>query len=167
MFSYISGMNKVCCSCKKSKLVNEFYKDKTTYDGFGGKCKKCAKASTKQWQKENPKKARLIELNTRDKQNKIFGYGVYTFIHLPTQKYYIGEGWLFDRHKNHISKLKSNTHTSTKLQHYYNQYPNLNEWQFKTIKKWKTQTLKGRKLETKLIQEGLKNNPSTILNKKI
>ena len=158
---------KRCCSCKENKSLSMFYKDKTTHDGLCGKCKDCAKISTRKWQKENPKKARLIELKTRDRQNKKFGYGVYIFSHIPTKKYYIGEGWLFDRKKNHISKLKTNTSTMAGLQTYFNQYPNINEWDFSVIKKWKTPNPQGKTLEKKLIQEGFDNNPSLVLNKKL
>ena len=32
---------KKCCSCKEEKDVSDFYKDKTSKDGFTSSCKKC------------------------------------------------------------------------------------------------------------------------------
>ena len=41
--------SKICYRCKQSKLYSEFYVSLGTFDGYDGKCKKCAEA----YQKEN------------------------------------------------------------------------------------------------------------------
>ncbi len=36
---------KTCCTCKETKTVSEFNKDKNTKDGYAWRCRDCAKAS--------------------------------------------------------------------------------------------------------------------------
>ena len=160
---YIDGIIKQCCDCKEIKPINEFGKDKTSKDGANGKCKICGKISARKWQLDNPTKSRKIELNTYARQIK-HGYGVYSYTHQPTQKFYIGEGWLYHRERKHIYlNIKGNSN-SAGFQKYWNLYPNVEEWKFKVIKKWSKKTPKGRELEKKLISEGKINNPALILN---
>lgn len=44
---------KVCCSCKSSKPVSEFYKNKLTKDGLYRRCKSCHATSVRSWQEKN------------------------------------------------------------------------------------------------------------------
>jgi len=55
MISILS--RKRCSKCKVWKDNKEFYKDKYEPDGLTKKCKVCAKAATRKWEKNNPNKA--------------------------------------------------------------------------------------------------------------
>ncbi len=69
---------KVCCICKESKSLDEFYKNKSQKDGLCGSCKICDKQSTKKWVKTNPERhientKKWIKNNPerhKEKQNK-------------------------------------------------------------------------------------------------
>jgi len=50
---------KKCTSCKEIKGYSEFYKNKSTEDGFRPDCKKCANISSKKWNGNNREKVRL------------------------------------------------------------------------------------------------------------
>lgn len=49
---------KLCCTCKQELPLEQFYKDKTSNDGLGYKCKFCVKQynkqQNKQWRQDNP-----------------------------------------------------------------------------------------------------------------
>ena len=98
-------------------------------------------------------KKELVREEDRRSQQKE-GYGVYGIIHHPTKSIYIGEGWIHNRKYSHFSKLKGDYHTSPKLQSLFNKYPNIDEWEWKIIKKWDYKNQKeGRELENSLILE--------------
>tara|TARA_R110001606_G_C15064969_1_gene615261 strand:- start:47 stop:544 length:498 start_codon:yes stop_codon:yes gene_type:complete len=164
---------KRCIKCNIEKTLTEFNKNKTNKDGLQYMCNKCWKeyrkkrsGITKTYQKNRRiLKKKLVEEEDRLKQTKE-GYGVYTLTHLPTQTYYVGEGWIHNRRHTHFSKLESNTSTSTNLQLYFNQYPNVDDWEFKVIKKWDFYNKEeGKGLETDLIIEGRNNN--SVLNMRL
>jgi 5-methylcytosine-specific restriction endonuclease McrA len=46
---------KKCPECKQIKPEEEFYKNKSKYDGLQSYCKKCIKIKTSQWNKANPR----------------------------------------------------------------------------------------------------------------
>jgi len=48
--------NKMCTCCKKTKDVCEFYRSKSTKDGFHCYCKPCNLSFSKKWRMENPEK---------------------------------------------------------------------------------------------------------------
>ena len=50
---------KTCKQCKKSLPLSAFYKNKSSSDGHGTRCKPCDKAKVKQWQKDNPEKTKI------------------------------------------------------------------------------------------------------------
>lgn len=45
---------RICSKCKKEKSLSEFYKDKSSKDGYCCWCKKCKDKSTKKFRKKNP-----------------------------------------------------------------------------------------------------------------
>lgn len=47
---------KICYLCKNGLSLNEFYKNNKSKDGYQHRCKKCAKETVSNWQKQNPKK---------------------------------------------------------------------------------------------------------------
>jgi len=49
---------KTCSSCKESKTLDSFYKQKTGKDGLRAICKLCEKEIKSTWNKENPGKRR-------------------------------------------------------------------------------------------------------------
>tara|TARA_R110002153_G_scaffold7922_1_gene34960 strand:+ start:221 stop:790 length:570 start_codon:yes stop_codon:yes gene_type:complete len=49
---------KVCNTCKESKSLDEFHKDKARKDGKQRKCKICNKLVAKKWAKNNPERCR-------------------------------------------------------------------------------------------------------------
>ncbi len=49
---------KKCCMCKEVKLFDNFYKDKSKVHGLTSRCKDCTKKAVKEWQKQNPQKAK-------------------------------------------------------------------------------------------------------------
>ncbi len=183
-------MEKVCNTCKISKPLSEFTKLKIAKDGLQYKCKSCQKdyrednkENHKQYLidnkehiekvrveycKNNRKHIRKVANKYQKELHQSKGYGVYLFLHIPTQKYYIGEGWLFDRKKHHLSYLKKGKSQHSGIQNLINSYPNIDEWGFKVIKKWDFYNKKeGRRLENTIIKEGFNNNPSQILNIKV
>lgn len=48
---------KKCCTCKAHKPLDEFYRDRSTYDQLTARCKDCSKAHTKRMSKQSPKRA--------------------------------------------------------------------------------------------------------------
>lgn len=50
---------KKCSKCGEVKVVAEFYKDRGKGDGLHCYCKSCDRASSRDWQKNNPEKERV------------------------------------------------------------------------------------------------------------
>ena len=180
---------KKCRECKKEKLITEFNKLKTAKDGLQYMCRSCQKdyreankEAHKLWLKENKehikkvhskylkknsKKVKQDAINYMAKLDMSEGYGVYFLTHLPTQKYYIGEGKLHMRKTCHFNRLKRGVNNSKGLQEHFNQYPNIEEWEFKVIYKFDDYNkVEGLELEKFIIQESVEKYPSLILNKK-
>lgn len=44
---------KTCYQCKQSKLISDFYKDKSRFDGLQSKCKSCLNEYNATWSKKN------------------------------------------------------------------------------------------------------------------
>ena len=44
---------KTCCRCKEPKEVSDFYKNKSTKDGFSHECKKCIKSCQDKYREKN------------------------------------------------------------------------------------------------------------------
>lgn len=72
---------KVCCTCKRELLFNEFNKNKSCIDGLSRMCRSCTKQNgrkyyqdnrehmkerTRKWRKENPEKMKEYRLNNLD-----------------------------------------------------------------------------------------------------
>ena len=111
-------------------------------------------------------KESINEMNL--KFNRSEGYGVYMLFHKPTQHYYIGEGLLYVRRLGHFSKLKRGVNEYGNIQKIYNKYPNVDEWEFKVLKKWEHMNKdEGLYFERLLINESIRNNPKKLLNKNI
>ena len=181
---------KKCNKCNIEKLITEFNKLKTAKDGLQYMCRSCQKdyrednkenhkqylinnkehiekVRVEYW-KNNIKHIRKVANKYQKELHQSEGYGVYLFFHIPTQKYYIGEGWLFDRKKHHLSYLKKGKSQHSGIQNLINPYPNIDEWGFKVIKKWDFYNKKeGRRLEKEMINERLDNNSAQILNIKV
>jgi hypothetical protein len=162
-FMYIVDVGKICIQCNDNKLLSEFSKLKNSIDGLQYTCKSCQHIQQKEWYQKNKLKH---DLNNQ-KERRSEGYGVYILTHIPTQTYYIGEGWIHNRRKGNFSQLKKGRSSCGGLQRFFNNHPNIDEWEFKVIKKWKNKTPKGRELESNLITKGKINNPELILNIKI
>ncbi len=162
---------KKCNECKEYKSLDAFNNSKKEKDGKQYKCKACTKKLSPKWNKlydeRNPNKRVEGNKYYNEYFKMVEGYGVYMLIHIPTQKYYIGEGQLYDRRNNHIAKLKNGKHKSPNVQNHYNEDPCVEDWEFRVIKKWDTHNKKeGRKLESKLINWGFDNVPKEILNER-
>ena len=153
---------KHCNTCNTSKPLSEFYKSKATKDGLQAKCKECVKQHDKQYNQDNKE-----DITEYQRQLNISeGYGVYTLTHLPTQCYYVGEGQIYDRRNNHFNKLQRGVNPHGFIQEHYNKHPNIDDWEFKVIKKWDEVNKDiGKKVENKLIKWGFENVPNKILNK--
>ena len=55
-------MTKTCYKCKKTKLIDRFYKKSSNKtDMLSGRCKKCDNALKTAWRKNNPKKVKAYE----------------------------------------------------------------------------------------------------------
>jgi 5-methylcytosine-specific restriction endonuclease McrA len=68
---------KKCPTCRKSKPISEFYKDKSRKDNLTPRCKECHDKSVKKWQTKNAEKLRETSLKwkhthreQRNEQNK-------------------------------------------------------------------------------------------------
>ena len=57
---YLSAMEKKCSSCKKTKPISEFYKNRTTHDGHDNICRECRRSLYQ------PRKARTHRLAIED-----------------------------------------------------------------------------------------------------
>lgn len=47
---------KICNTCKVSKPLSEYHKDRKAADGYSYRCKSCAKEASKKWKLENPER---------------------------------------------------------------------------------------------------------------
>lgn len=56
-------MNKTCRTCKNTKNINEFYKDKRYSDGHINNCKCCERVRTHKYRKQNPHKVSSTNAN--------------------------------------------------------------------------------------------------------
>lgn len=149
---------KKCYKCNVEKPFSEFNKDKHYEDNLHHRCKECTyEYNRKNYLTNNQKKRVKIH-------QKSDGYGVYMIIHKPTQCYYIGKGWLYNRKVTHFSKLRGGKSDYGSLQKLYDENPNIENFEFKVIKSWKHKNPKGREIEDKLIREGFSNNSVKILN---
>ena len=76
---------KRCKECKKEKEKEKFWKDKRCLDGYQSYCKDCCKKQkrksylknpakyrqqVREWRKNNPKKEKLADINSRGKLRK-------------------------------------------------------------------------------------------------
>ena len=190
----IGSTMKKCYKCSKNKDLTEFYKDKSRWDGKKPLCKECSTIDILQYNKTHKEEQKIYDLmyniknkelkrqkwkinyqNNKEvlkklsyKKNKCKGYGVYMLFHKPTQYYYIGEGWLYVRRMGHFSTLKRGVNGWGHIQKIYNKYPNVDEWEFKVLKKWEHMNKdEGLYFERLLINEGIRNNPKKLLNKNI
>ena len=174
---YIGGM-KHCNKRNTSKPLSEFSKSKATKDGLQTKCKECEKQYLKQNYQDN-KESRLENQNQYNQDNKESkneynlklnmseGYGVYTLTHLPTQCYYVGEGQIYSRRAVHFSTLKGGCNPYGLLQEHYDKHPNIEDWEFKVIRKFEDYDKEtGRELEAFVIEESREKYPTLILNTK-
>ena len=59
-------MNKKCNKCSVDKNIDNFHKDKKTYDGYYSVCKECRKIESKIYYKNN-----LIKEKKRHKRKKM------------------------------------------------------------------------------------------------
>ena len=153
---------KKCYKCNVEKPLSEFNKDKHYKDNLHHRCRECTyEYNRKNYLTNNQKKkVRILQ--------KSEGYGVYMIIHKPTQCYYIGEGWLYDRKITHFSKLRRGKSDYGSLQRFFNKHPNIENFQFEVIRKWGNQNkVEGKKIEDKIIKWGFENVPNKILNKNV
>ena len=152
---------KRCNECEELLPLTLFNKDKTSRDGLQFKCRKCKKILNDEWKIRNNEK-KLLYMKSLGMTE---GYGVYIIIHIPTQKYYIGQGRIFDRKQNHFNLLKRGCNTYGNIQEHYDKDSCISDWEFRVIKKWDfANKEEGIKLEKKYIEEGFSKNPKYILN---
>jgi hypothetical protein len=64
---YIVLESKVCTSCDESKMMSEYRKDKTSYDGLTQKCKPCFSIYQKEWYEKNKEKQKTNAKEYRKK----------------------------------------------------------------------------------------------------
>jgi 5-methylcytosine-specific restriction endonuclease McrA len=57
---------KICCYCKESKSLGEFYKSSNTKDRLASACKDCMKARSKAWKKTHPDRAKEQDKQWRE-----------------------------------------------------------------------------------------------------
>lgn len=60
---------KSCPSCKETRAISEFHKDKRNKTGYTSWCNVCRRKNAKKWVKENPDKAYRSRRNTCLKRN--------------------------------------------------------------------------------------------------
>jgi hypothetical protein len=61
---------KLCTLCKETKDYEQFHKDSGKKDGHQSRCKDCVRATTLNWQKNNPEKAKQHSKKATDKWQK-------------------------------------------------------------------------------------------------
>lgn len=62
-------MKKRCFSCKQSKLLTEFYRDKTKTSGWRWECKNCVAKRSKRWAENNKEYHLSYMRNAMNKRN--------------------------------------------------------------------------------------------------
>lgn len=103
---------KVCPKCKKEQPITEFYKDRTTRDGFCWQCKSCTKEYKSQdevkkncrermrrWRKNNPEKEKEIRKRFREKN---------PHYHKEYRMKYPIKDWVYATIANHKKRYKVN-----------------------------------------------------------
>ena len=58
--------HKHCPDCQTVKLITEFYKNRSNYDGYADVCKKCSYLRLRNWQKKNKRHVRNYAKKYRD-----------------------------------------------------------------------------------------------------
>ena len=147
---------KKCWKCKTKKPLNEFYKNRTQYDGYSGMCKGCKKQYHKHKGYDNWEYKKTKWEGRGD-------YGVYKITNITTQEVYIGKGWLKEREYDHFWKLKNHQHDNPYFQQSYNINPD--NWKFEVLEKCEL-NLGGIKERDYIIQEYIKCKDK-LLNKKL
>lgn len=56
-----SGKNKVCSHCRAQKLVSEFYRNRSTVDGYEYACKTCSKKMGVKYRRANIEKVQVTK----------------------------------------------------------------------------------------------------------
>ncbi len=64
---------KMCGGCKSTLPIVEFNRNAGSRDGFGYRCKSCAKIQTKKWRAENPIAAKRLSSKSRRDRNSVEG----------------------------------------------------------------------------------------------
>ncbi len=156
--------------------LSSFSIDKNSPDGRNYKCSNCCRRRVAQYYVDNTEERKMKAKETHannphraenDKKLRMSeGYGVYLLIHIPTQKYYVGEGMIWERKSSHLRDLEKGKNTYGKLQEHYDKDPCISDWEYRVIRKWdEVNKDEGKKIETKLIKWGFDNVPKEILNK--
>lgn len=68
--AYKEVSRKNCWSCKKELPVASFNKDKTTSDGYKNMCRDCCLVRVREWERNNPQKAKLNNSKARAKRRQ-------------------------------------------------------------------------------------------------
>ena len=125
---------KKCSSCKKSKLLCEFNKDKSRKDNLYPLCKACRNAQQKQYRLDNKDKICAWEkqhyLDNKDKilaqQKQRYNSmksAIYQIKNIKNNKIYIGCSTRLERRwLEHKRLLKKGRHENSFLQKDYNKY---------------------------------------------
>ena len=144
---------KKCWNCKETKVLTEYYKNRTQPDGHSGQCKSCKKAYHKQkgygdW------KYKISKWEGRG------DYGIYKFTNTKTKEVYIGKGWLKEREYDHFYKLQNKTHDNKFFQESYTNNPD--KWVFEVLESCDLNM--GLIRETEYIIDELLSNRDKLLN---
>ena len=169
------GLQYKCKDCTK-----QYYQDnKEAIDEYRKQYDQDNKESKlehyKQYYQDNKESIAQYRLDNKEDiteyQRQLYmseGYGVYTLTHLLTQCYYVGEGQLYKRRIAHFNDLKRGKNKCGHIQEHYNKHPNIDDWEFKVLKKWEhINKDEGLYFENILIKEGLDKHSAKILNKKV
>lgn len=114
-------MTKRCCTCKETKSLDDFYKNRTSKDKHSHRCIECSKIYRKEYYQRNKDKCKKAVMDWL-KANK-FNY-VYIIQNLETGKSYIGSSVMYParRFAVHKNLLRKGTHHNSDLQEDWNLY---------------------------------------------
>lgn len=70
------GNEKVCATCRETKHLSEFHKNRHRPDGLHSDCKECVSAANKAWRRANPDKKRQQKKSPRALAWAVGQYGL-------------------------------------------------------------------------------------------
>lgn len=149
---------KQCNICKKTKPIEEFYKNKGMKSGLYNYCKSCTKEQVREWQKNNPESVKRNRENwdVKNPDYKINYWKIYRETHPKSlaelEKYREynriyrenNPDKLKEKHRNHYLKYRDGIKKRAK-EYYHKNKDSLTDTQQEKLKEWQKEYYKKNK----------------------